>query len=454
MRFRAILTMTLTTPVILFGQMSGYVSVSGSQDANPLCNYQQLSDRLFQSYLLLNLSSAGSTTHLRVQYEGGMTLFNQFELRNYLDHTLRARFLYRPSPSGPSIAAPGLSDTRAPSLLDEGEEQETDSMDAAADSLEEEANYSQGSASDEQTPFDPDSDTLAGVWETALSLGARHNKDAFADFNNVGGDFTFGYTFDAFRGLRFQIVNRLTIRSYPGVEELSNWTENLSLLAAGTPGSQFHWSIEAVAGWKMYIRDQYDSTKYEPVKTYSYAPGKGKLGGIIKVPSGKVILLDASAKNTAQLTAELQLGYRSEPFHSLLKIRYRYNPSPGSRTIVQNQSASLLTDDLYNEYFSYGGPEGELQLGTNLIWDIRVNILGEIHDKKYSVPAMMVTGDELPELRRDMTTRLGIQFSRSITVGSQSIEVSLMSSFVQNQTNDEYNNFTGTQIGLGLGYGF
>jgi len=447
MRLSTIFIFLAIYPASAWCQVSGYVSSTVLSDANPLCNYQELSDQLLQNYLQLEYARAGATCHILMQYAGGLTLFKKFEPRNYLDHTVRIRYMVRPLP--PNLSQ-GISEAvveNPPAELDTTGE---DSSHAAAE-LEQ-----PDSIEEQETPeYDPDTDTLFGAWEFALAAGARHDKAAFRDFDNSGGEFSLGYTFRIFDDLSLRLSNVISMRKYPHVEELSNVTENVLLRLECIPKNPLQWGVQCSAGLKFYIKSSYDTARYEPQQTYTYLPGKGKLGGIIKQPSGKLVLLDASATKSSQTTAQADLRYEMDKVHYTISLRYRYNPISTARRIVQNRSASLLTDDLYNEYFSHEGFEGALQVEGSFFWEIKAALNGEFQQKKYSTPAITLVYDELSDHRTDLFSTIGLQLSKSIAVfQNHDFDISFGVAVVRNQSNDEYNNYTGSHFSFGIGYEF
>jgi hypothetical protein len=73
-------------------QFSGYFSTTYGYNSNPLYNYQQLSDRVAQTYMQLGYEKEYENSILNLGYVNGVALFNQFGDRNYVEQSLFGRY--------------------------------------------------------------------------------------------------------------------------------------------------------------------------------------------------------------------------------------------------------------------------------------------------------------------------------------------------------------------------
>ncbi|MEK7670678.1 MAG: hypothetical protein AAB344_00460, partial [Bacteroidota bacterium] len=73
-------------------QFSGYFSTTYGYNSNPLYNYQQLSDRVAQTYMQLGYEKEYENSILNLGYVNGVALFNQFGERNYVEQSLFGRY--------------------------------------------------------------------------------------------------------------------------------------------------------------------------------------------------------------------------------------------------------------------------------------------------------------------------------------------------------------------------
>jgi hypothetical protein len=187
-----------------YAQLSGFASASYGCHTNPLYNYEEIPDQLRQGYLELQYGHDSPSVQYRITYIGGLMLFNQLTDRNYYEHTLRGGF----------ASALGSLPPKSPVKDANAEEDEDDSR--------------------EET----DADSLLSYLDIGIRAGARHDKEAYQEFDNLGAGVTAGYRF-RIGGLYVRLQNDAGYRGYTNLTELSNITDVLTLqigrFAPGVP---------------------------------------------------------------------------------------------------------------------------------------------------------------------------------------------------------------------------
>jgi len=166
-------------------------------------------------------------------------------------------------------------------------------------------------------------------------------------------------------------------------------------------------------------------------------------------------LLDAQSTSTSQLTALLFTGWDWQKTHVVLSASYRYNPKNNARRLAQDSTASILTDDLYNDYYSYSGGDVQLSVSQTLMYNVNLAAAVELSQRRFGTKALTLFGEELSKKRAELNTDMSVTLSKGIGVAeSVSCDISLIVEYMRSQSNDEYNDFSGTSISLSIGIGF
>lgn len=405
-----ILTLVTFFTANSFAQLSLYSSASYGYYQNPLYNYQELDDQLKQTYTELNYSKEFESSKLNLSYISGLVLFNRFEDRNYYEHNLTSTY-----------------------LLDFGE--------ANLDDY-----YTEPVANDSVNP----------LLYFSLKVGGRHDKDIFKDFNNFGTSALAGYKFMISDDYYIELTNTFGYRDYSNITVLSNITDILNLQIGNKLSSTFNYGFNLSGGFKYYTESIYDTSKFEVVRSFTIKyTGKGKTGAKVIVPSDKNILISPMANGTAQFVADIftRTNWRKTAFQA--NVLYRYNPNTLVRYLAQYANTTFLTEDIYNDYFSYEGFEIRSRIIQKIFYDIEVKLDLSFQQKLFGAPALDLVGTKTSDQRIDLRTFSELYISRYFNLSDNlGMGVALSSGFVRNQSNDAYNDFSSYYISLSIGFGF
>lgn len=405
-----ILLLVILCHVSSFAQLSLYSSASYGYYQNPLYNYQELDDQLKQTYTELNYSTAFDHSKLNFSYISGLVLFNRFEDRNYYEHNLTSKYLLE------------FKD-------DELSEENTETV---------------------------STDSIRPLLTLAVRVGGRHDKDIFKDFNNFGTSALAGYRFMISDDYYFELTNTFGFRDYSNITVLSNITDILNLQIGNKTNSSFNYGLDLSVGFKYYTESLYDTSKFEVTRSFTTKyTGKGKTGAKITVPSDKDILISPMANGTAQFVADIFMRTNWEKTSLKANLLYRYNPNTLVRYLAQYANTTFLTEDIYNDNFSYEGYEIRSEFIQKLFYDIELKLDLSFQQKLFGAPALDLVGTKLADQRIDLRTFTELYISRYFNLSDNlGMGIALSSGFVRNQSNDLYNNFSSYYISLSIGLGF
>ena len=393
-----------------FAQLSIYSSASYGYNQNPLYNYQKLDDQLTQIYTELNYSKLFERSKLNLNYISGLVLFNRFEDRNYYEHNLTSTyFLY---------------------FKDDNPRDD----------------YSEGVSNDSISP----------LLIFSLKVGERHDKDIFKDFNNFGTSALAAYKFLISENHYLQLSNTFGYRDYSNITVLSNITDILNLQFGNKLNNSFNYGLNVSGGFKYYTESIYDTSKIENAKSFTPKyTGESKIGAKITAPSDKEIIVSPLANGTAQFVAEIFIKNNWESTSLQTNFLYRYNPNTLVRYLGQYANTTFLTEDIYNDNFSYGGFEIKSRLNQKIIYDIEIRADLSLQQKLFGAPALDLIGSETADQRIDLRTFSELYISRYFNLSANlGMGLALSSGFVRNQSNDTYNDFSSYYISLSIGFGF
>lgn len=393
-----------------YAQLSLYSSASYGYFQNPLYNYQELDDQLKQTYTELNYSKEFDQSKLNLSYISGLVLFNRFEDRNYYEHNLYSKYLFE------------FNDDN---LFDENTETAS-------------------------------KDSINPLLTLSFKVGGRHDKDLFKDFNNFGAGVVTGYRFMISDDYYFELSNSFGYRDYSNITVLSNITDVLNLQIGNKLSKTFNYGVNLSGGFKYYTESIYDTSKFEVERSFTIKyTGKGKTGAKILVPSEKEILISPLANGTTQFAADIftRTNWSSTSLNT--NILYRYNPNTLVRYLAQYANTTFLTEDIYNDYFSYEGFEIRTEITQKLFYDIEVKLELSFQQKLYGAPALDLVGTKTADQRVDLRTFSELYISRYFNLSDNlGMGLALSSGFVRNQSNDAYNDFSSYYISLSIGFGF
>jgi hypothetical protein len=398
-------------------QVSGYFSSSYGYNGNPLSNYEEISDQLAQSYLELTYISDAPRSNFKAGYVGGLMLFNRFAERNYYEHTLTATFTARFAMRKP--------------------------VDRQSTEEEEE--------SDRDTPF------VGNLLEFGAKAGARHDRSVYKEFDNAGLEATASYTMATGETSSLRLSNQFAYRRYAFLDDLSNLTDLVEVRYGRMPGTATGVGLFASAGVKHFTSSTYDTTLYQlitPGSSSGNGKGKGN-GGSAPGQVKKWSLVNATDQNSYQLTAGVTAGGRMGGCLVDGQFLYRYNPSNGSRYLAQYVNSTILTEDIYNDFFSYEGPEAQVSIQRHVPFGLKVNLLLHASLRKYSAPAFDLDAVESAPNRKDIRSLAEVTIAKTLPLSEViDLELTLLTGFTRNQSNDAYNDYSAAAVSLGLGIGF
>ncbi len=406
-------------------QFSGFMSASSGYHQNPLYNYERASDQLKQTYLELNYVDEFEASTLKFSYVNGMMIFNRFTDRNYFEHNLLARYAisFHPTPT-------------ATARLSDDEDVEEPDEDVSGEQSRE--------------------DSTGSFLDMSLKLGARHDKTVFKEFDNVGSSLSASYRFSLGEMFYLRISNILDYRRYVYLDELSNITDACAIQLGVASSESFTYGVRAGVGLKHFTSSLYDTARFESQRTYVLKPtGKGKPGAKVKVPSDKQILVNSESDNITQLTAGTFIQTTWSDGLAAVEFLFRRNPGLPSRYLAQYANTSILSEDIYNDHFSYEGPEVQLRVRQTLPFGLQSILTLEHQRKEFGAHAVSLAGDQIADHRLDSRSSVELYLSQYVELSeSLGLDVALGSEFLRNQSNDDYNDYSLYNISLSIGIGF
>jgi hypothetical protein len=406
----------LLLPVMLLaaasgrGQVSGYASAGYGFHSNPLSNFEMTSDNLLQGYWLLDCLASSPAADWKIGYVGGLMIFQNLAARNYYEHRITA---------GTTLRFP-----RA------GEEQEGD-----------------------DTPFRGSSLALGA------RLGARHDRADYRQFDSWGADLSGTYTWGEGTSASTTLSDETGLRRYASVSELDNLTSVVSLrLTVGSPGGT-RISFFGGGGIKHYLTSEVDTSVFTTVSSSSSSngQGKGKGKGLLSGTGNgkKDLLVNASSVNTLQLHIGVGLASQWEGGSVQSQVLYRIDPGSSTRVLAQYANSTMLSEDLYNDFFSHDGPEVSLALRQSLPLGLNLSLDAVAQRKKYLSPAFSLDGVQTAADRVDLHGGVELSFSRYTELGGGvGMDIGIAGGLLRNLSNDAYNDYSGHHYSLTLGMGF
>jgi hypothetical protein len=393
-----------------FAQLSLYSSASYGYYQNPLYNYQELDDQLKQTYTELTYSNTFDRSKLNFSYISGLVLFNRFEDRNYYEHNLTSSYLF---------------------------------------------DFKEDDLSNENTET-VSNDSISPLLTLSFKVGGRHDKDIFRDFNNFGMSALAGYRFMISDDYYLELTNTFGYRDYTYITVLSNITDIINLQVGNKLSSSFNYGLNLSGGFKYYTESIYDTSKFEVERSFTIKyTGKGKTGAKITVPSDKEILISPLENGTAQFVTDIFMRTHWEKTSLQANILYRYNPNTLVRYLAQYANTTFLTEDIYQDYFSYEGFELRTEFSQKIFYDVEVKLDLSFQQKLFGAPALDLVGTKTADQRVDLRTFSELYISRYFNLSDNlGMGVALSSGFVRNQSNDSYNDFSSYYISLSIGFGF
>ncbi len=416
-------------PLLVFGvpamaQFSGYASATYGYNTNPLYNYASASDQLRQGFTELNWIVPSGRSATTISYVGGLMIFNALPERNYLEHSLSVGYSSDLSPV-PAVEA------------DSDEGQDNNGTDA--------------------------SDSTGKYLGVGLKVGARHDRTAYADFENVGLSLQASYRWIPDGNVVLRLISLSGYRGYTNLAELSNITET-ALLVIGIPapgGIEFGGTVSA--GVKHYTTSQYDTSQYV---TPSGSTGHGSGHGVglgqgqgssagLGQQKAKHILLSPETVGSTQFAGGLYVKKNGDRVKGSVEAVYRLNPGGASRYLAQYANNSILNEDIYNDQFNYEGPQLLAQVSFTLPSGFSASLSGDAGRKRFSAPALALDGTVTAGNRIDVRAGVELDISKFFALSDDiGFDVGCSIGAVRNQSNDDYNDFSARYVSASLGLSF
>jgi len=418
----------------LAAQASLYTSVSSGYHGNPLYNYLGESDQLRQLYVEAGYRRGIPTSLFDLRYVGGYVRFNRFADRTYYEHSVTLR--YDRLLSG-AVVVPGANATAAADP--EGQED-------GSDEDEEEAAWSD--------------DGRGTVFALTVRPSARHDRAMYKEFDNAGVDVTAGLRTVFSDRFAAAAENIAGIRHYPFLTGLSNMSEQVRLRAGILVSPSAEAGVQVTAGFKDYFLIAYDTSRFEETESYSIVLTnvyKGKQ--LIRVDtsyesSGKTIVKRPSNTVMFQAAPGVYGSAKWDGGNIKAAGSYRFNSPTSLHSLVANIRSLSLNEDLYNDHFSYAGPDVQIDLYQILPLNVQFMCSVDWSARRYEHPAFDLAGVEAAAERRDTRSSAEIYIARSFPVSEHlSIECAVGMSFMRNASNDAYNDYSLSSVSFTIGAG-
>jgi hypothetical protein len=402
-------------------QFSGYASGTYGFHTDPLYNYAAISDHVTEGYWEMSFVRPSKVHDFKVGYVGGLMIFHALSDRNYYEHRLDLGYAARYG------------------QFRKGRQQEDDDEeDAEAGEL-----------------------FRGNTLEIGGSLSARYDNVLYDQYDNTGLDLSAGFTWGADSGTEFKLSDQGGIRRYQSLPELNNLTDILTARLSNEIGDSLRLNCFVTAGVKHFTTDRIDTNRVtvggSTINKGNKGKGKGQSGSSGGGQTGETtqILENAGTTATIQLSAGVSAAWKWSGGSLESQLLYRYNPGSTVRFLVQYANTTLLSQDIYNDFFSYGGPGLSTSFRQRLPFSLQLTVHSEAEWRRFLTPALNLSAEETSVHRIDLRGAVEVTLSRSFPIDDAwSFEISVNAGAIRNQSNDAYNDyalsFCSISIGIGL----
>jgi len=404
------------------GQLSGTVTAGLGYHQNPLYNYEMLSDQIHEGMIDLRYLSGSPGSQIGVGYVGGLMIFNRFEARNYYEHALSIRF---DNASGPAQSTPSTQNS--------GEEEQEE----------------------EEVPPGVIPDSSYSYHTLAMKGSGRYDKTAYEAYDNSGIELLAAYRFPVWQDGFIRLVNQAGYRSYTNLSVLTNMTDLFTFQLGTGLRKQAEIGGRASVGLKHFTTATYDTSLYDIQSAQSKSHGKGKGVGQGSGNIKKSIIANAGSTNSFYATFGFY-GIRTWATGSLhAELLYAITPGSGGRYLAQYAQTSILSSDIYNDFFSYAGPSFGITVRQTLVYGIQWTAGVEWGRRQFVAAALDLDANVIADQRVDIRSELALGISRYFEMGETvGLDLSLTGTLLRNQSNDDYNDYSASGVSLSLGFGF
>jgi hypothetical protein len=404
-------------------QFSGYASGSYGFHTDPLYNYATVSDQAAEGYWEMSYLLPSRTHDFRAGYVGGLMIFNTLSDRNYYEHRLNAGYTARYG------------------KFRKIKQQDDDEEDTGGGDL-----------------------FRGNTVEIGGTLSARYDNSVYDQYDNKGLDLSGGFTWGVGSGTEFKLSDQGGIRRYRYLPELNNITDILTARLSDVASDSLRLGFFVTAGVKHFTTAQIDTTRVKMGGgTFNQGnKGKGKGGAGLSGSNGGgqnaktlQILENSGNTNTYQLSAGVSTTWKWNGGNVESQLLYRYNPGSTVRFLVQYANTTILSQDIYNDFFSYGGPELSIGFRQKLPLSLQLTVQSEAEWKRFLAPALNLNAEETSAHRIDLRGATEVTLSRSFPIDDAwSFDISLNAGAIRNQSDDAYNDYSlfyySVSIGIGL----
>jgi len=408
------------------GQVSAYGSATVGYSSNPLYNYQNYSDRLYQTYVEVSTDKELENGSLKFQYVGGSMIFNRFSLRDYYEHRLSAGMVTK------------MGTESGDSTTEDGEEEESQ----------------------------PVMDSSGLFLLSNLQVTARHDKAEYREFNNNGIILHNGVFIYRENEFVIRFLNKIEYRYYPNLLPYNNLSEIVSLHVDNGTTSDEQYGMYISPGLKYFPNIVYDTSLFEETRSYVVqivadsmlvGSGKQKYWEYYTYPdtseSDKYVLRNPKTSSTYQIAMGIFYQKQWDDLIVRMELAYRINSKSTLLTLVQNTSMLTLNEDLYNSVFNAHGPEFQCAIKYILPYNIQWQMNIEFEKKTFETPSYdLVTGEIANDYRKDTRINIDIYVSRYVQLTDGfGADVAISSNILRNISNDAYNDYSVKNYSFSIG---
>jgi hypothetical protein len=382
---------------LLHAQWSRSVSIQSNYDDNAFRNYQDLSDYATRFSFYLAREHSAQNWQSRFFYRGSLTLFTEYNERNYHHHQIGGAWARMLSEKGHTLNLGVNGSLRANGDVYNYYD------------FKEASGYG-------NLRFNLSAATIA-------QIGYRLRGRSYSNLPAL--TYMEHYLFARYTHF-FQTKTTLIFEgNYGGKlyrEQVSENTEAQS----GMTDNQHNWG----GMWGMGNRSWQNSTNSTSLK-----PGVGQWVGLVR--------LAQSVSGSTGLSADLTI---------------RKNPSDGVRYLPGQGSGYTTEDELFDDRYGYESEEMSATLTQLLPLEMTFKAGVESKWKDYvNRPALNIDGEPLPsgELRLDRQTLVWLSLSKSFLLpGGKSLELVGEFYWMNNHSNDMFYDYEVSLISLGLASSF
>lgn len=166
-----------------------------------------------------------------------------------------------------------------------------------------------------------------------------------------------------------------------------------------------------------------------------------------------IVAYNLTAPQTHQWRLQLKLAQSLTPTTGIsLEYSRRFKPSDQTRYLGGQEYSYSREDELYDDQYTYSSHEGSLVLTKLLPWSSQAKVYATMHEKDYIYPAYANDENQADVMRHDIQTMLGIEMRKPFNLGMiiQNITAQFSCFYLNNDSNDAYFKFRGSIFSAGV----